>query len=412
MYRKILIVFATVSMTGWGYLPSLEGAERTSGIYLRPVTLKPSIHLKYGYHSNVFRRSTKVLPGYSEPLTRIASGYLDVVPELGASMGIMNWLLLNNLRMHLTYFHNQEAEKQSTTSFPEFLGDHLAKWRSRGRGFAADVEEKWKITSEPIVQDVPQQVGGERIRRFYNKLGGRGAFTSRSGYFAAKMSYLWERNQYLEDRLSLLNYGIHNITLHGENAFLPKTSAGLSVRYRNAHWDDDAYGEDRNYHSANFIALVNGQLTEKVSSTFALGYEFLFFESDDFLSQPVIMLKGIWKPRVTTEVEAVYRRSVHPSVSSRTYSSNTVELLGEFRGLRPRGLELRMGFEFELDQYEGVNARDVQVYNGHSGVNYQFGGSLEWLRFGLEYGFELSRCDYSFYYYDVHRVLFSVFASY
>jgi len=399
-------------IAGFILLPRTGAGEETSGIFLRPVTVKPSLNLKYGYNSNVFRRSSRVLPGYSEPLTRVASGYLDVVPELGARMDVLNWLVLTNLRSHLTYYHNQEAEKQSTTSYPEFLGDHAVKWRSRGRSLSAEMGEKWKLTSEPIVQDIPPGLGGDRVKRFYNKFMSKASYSSRSGFLTVKTEYVWERNQYLQDLLSQMDYGVHNITVHGENSILPMTTSALAVRYRNARWDNIAFGRERDYDSVNVVALLNGQMTEKLSSTIALGYEFIFFGSGDFRSLPVALVKGRWKPRITMDVSAGFQRVVRPSISSRTYASNTFEVLGEFQGLRPRGLRLNIGFEFELDQYEGFNAKDVKLYSGHSGANYQLGDSLDWLRLGVEYGFELSRSDYIFYYYDMHRVQFMVHASY
>ena len=362
--------------------------------------------MKYGFDSNVFRRSPETLPGYTEPLTRVASGYIEVIPELGLESEIRNLALITNLRVHLTYFQDQEANRQSTTSYPEFIGNHLIKWKSPGQGLNLELEEKWKLTSDPIIQDVPTLLGGERVKRFYNELASDLAYTSRSGFFIGKLRYDWERNQYRQSLLKEMNYSIHNLTFRGENRFLPKTAVSLALRYRNAIWDSQDFGRDRDYDSLGLSGYLNGQITEKVSSVLSLGYEGIFFRRGDFSGQPVGILEIIYKPTMASNIKLQYQRSVNPSISSRSFVGNDFEILAEFQGLRPRGLEVSLGFELNLDQYEGLEAKQVELYHGHGGVFYQFGGALEWLKLGIEYDLDLSRSDQPYYVYDAHRIGF------
>ncbi|MDD5224291.1 MAG: outer membrane beta-barrel protein [bacterium] len=408
MSRRIsnIFLFALVCVI-LGLLLSPAGrAAETPGIYLRPLTFHPLVKIKYGYDTNVFRRSTEILPGYSEPLTQVSSGFIEVIPEIGLESEIWNWALISNVRIHLTYYQDPEANRQSTTSYPEFNGDHIIRWKSSAEGLNLDVQEKWKLTSDPIIQDVPEPLGGERVKRFYNQLVSGMAYTSRSGFFIGKLQYDWERNQYRQRLLEQMNYSVHSLTFRGENRFLPKTAVSLALRYRNALWDTQDFGRDRNYDSLNLSGCFNGQITEKLASILSLGYEGIRFRNGDFSGQPVGTLEMIYKPTVASNVNLRYQRSTNPSITSQTYVNNVFEISAELQGLRPRGLGVSLGFEFDLDQYEKLEAKQVKLYHSHAGIFYQFGGALEWLKLGLEYEMQLSRSNQPYYVYDAHQIGF------
>ena len=387
-------------------LPRAVRAAEKQGIYLRPLTFHPLVKIKYGYDTNVFRRSSEVLPGYSTPLTQVASGYIDVIPEVGLESEIGNLNLISNVRIHLTYYQDPEASRQSSTSSPEFNGDHLARWKSTGGGLNLDLEEKWKLTSDPIVQDVPQPLGGERVKRFYNQLAGNLAYTSLSGFFIGKLRYDWETNQYRHKLLEEMNYDIQSVTLRGENRFLPKTGVSLSLRYRNTHWKSPDYGRDRNYDSLNLSAFFNGQITEKLGSILSLGYEEVFFRNGGFSGKPVGMLEMVFKPTAASNLNLRYQRSTNPSLTSGTFINNIFAITAELQSLGLQGPEVSLGFDLSLDQYQKLEARTVKLYHSHAGFLYQFGGALEWLKLGLEYDMELSRCNKPGYTYDAHRITF------
>lgn len=416
LQRQIFkFILAAWVISAFGF-PFPGNAEEPSGITLRPLTIHPLLKIKYGFDSNVFRRGSQALPGYAEPLTRVSSTFIDLIPELGLESKLWNWSLIFNLRVHLTYFQDQEANRQSTTSYPDFLGNHLIKWKSPGQGFNFELEEKWRLTSDPIIQDIPYPLGGERVKRFYNQLAGGLDYTSRSGFFIGKLRYGWERNQYNNSLLKQMNYGVQNLTLRGEDRFLPKTAVSLSVRYRNANWDSPDFGRERNYDSLNLSGWFNGQVTEKLGAIVSLGFEGIRFREGNYSGEPVGTFELIYKPLVTSNINLRYQRSVNPSITSRNYITNIFEFLTEFRDLRPRGLELNLGLEFDLDQYAGLEDRDVKIYHGRVGVFYQLGGALDWLKLGTEYAGEFSRCnglDYQPYYeYNDHQISFLVNASY
>ncbi len=394
-----------------GILPSLAQAEETSGINLNPLTIHPLLKIKYGFDSNVFHASSEFPANSEYPRSATSSGYLDLVSELGLELQFSNWLFLNNFRVHFIDYQNSHASQQSTTGYPEFSGDHMLKWKSPAQGLDLEAEEKWKVTSDPMLQDYLAWQW-QRVKRLNNELGGTFAYTSRSGFWLEKLKYSWERDQYLQSLFRQANYGVHTLTLQGENHLLPETSLALALRYRNVYWDQKEYGQERNSDDLNLSTSFNGRVSEKLSSILGLGYEADLYRNGDFEGTPVAVLKLIWKPRETMEFTFLGQREVRPSTTSQSYFNNVFQVSSRFQNLWPRGLEFGANFQWEWDQYQKIDARNEIIYHVHAETMYKFAGVLNWLKLGAEYNFDLAQNDSPFYPYHEHQVNFILEASY
>jgi hypothetical protein len=401
-------------------LPAAPQAAETPGINIKPLKIHPLLKIKYGFDSNVFRtgsgyENTSYLTGLpipGLPEDQVASGYLDLVSELGLELEILKLFFLNNFRAHFTDYQNPDADRQSTTRYPEFSGDHMLKWKSPAQGLSIEAEEKWKVTSDPLLLDHIYNWQGQRVKRFNNELGGVFTYTSKSGFWAEKLKYNWERNQFDESILRQMNYGVHSLTLQGENHLLPETALALALRYRSVLWDQKDISEEKNSDGLNLSVSFNGRVSEKLGSILGLGYEGVFYRSGDFEGTPIGLLKLIWKPRETMEFSFLGQREIKPSTVSQSYNNNIFQVSSRFRDLWPQGLEFGASFEWDWDQYESFWSGSIKTYHIHADTLYQFGGGLKWLKLGAEYNFDLVQCDSPYNPYNAHQVNFILEASY
>ncbi|MHC1586924.1 MAG: hypothetical protein ACXQTX_00295, partial [Candidatus Syntropharchaeia archaeon] len=354
----------------------------------------------WGYDSNVFKRYGEAMPGYPEAATIVDSQYLSLVSQLGVELSIEDFIGEVNYRIHLTNYQREKASRQSSTDYPEIQGLHKLLWRGSDR-LEFKMEEEFKRTSEPIVQDLPQEWGRKRIKRFSNRLLGEISYRTRSDFLLLRGRFIWFKNDY-EKRVEDFNYdqivGIFDLNY----CLLPKTTASFQIRFKDTLWDTAEMAQQKNFKSWTVYPSLSGQVTEKMGVKLALGYQGIFYQTGEFQAKPVGVLTVKEKFSPDKEGALTFERQVQPSLSAQTYTNNLIGLDGKWRNFLRRRLGWEMRLVFNFRQYGYLNPYDVEQFHFKSALKYKFGSFLECLQVAIEYIFEASRSEIKSYCYDDH----------